>query len=237
MTANANKYRLSKSKIAAFEHCPRRLWLQIHRRDAGRFDAETLARFQFGHDVGNRARFVVPNGVMIEAEPDIQAALDRTAELMALGPVSPIFEATFQRDDVLVRVDILEPDGHGGWRAIEVKASSRVKAYQLADLATQIWVMRGCDVDVSAAIIRHLAGPIAWRRPDIASVRFQDTDVTVPIKRYIAGRASVAAAARAAVHGPEIEREIGPHCQRPFSCEFRAYCSDVRSLPLLARIR
>jgi hypothetical protein len=61
--------------------------------------------------------------------------------------------------------------------------------------------------------------------------------VTVPITRYIARRASVAAAARAAVHGPEIERDVGPHCQRPFSCEFQAYCRDVRSLPLLARIR
>ena len=86
---------------------------------------------------------------MVDAESDIQAALDKTAELMKRGPIQPIFEATFQHEDVLVRVDILEPDQHGGWQAIEVKASTRVKAYQLADLATQIWVMQGCGVTVS----------------------------------------------------------------------------------------
>ncbi|MBX9640097.1 MAG: hypothetical protein K2X97_10305, partial [Mycobacteriaceae bacterium] len=47
--------RLSKSKIAAFEHCPRRLWLQIHRRDLAKFDEATLVRFQCGHYVGELA--------------------------------------------------------------------------------------------------------------------------------------------------------------------------------------
>jgi CRISPR/Cas system-associated exonuclease Cas4 (RecB family) len=233
----STKYRLSKSKVAAFEHCPKRLWLQIHRRHVGRFDADTLTRFQFGHDVGARARFLIPNGVMVEDVPDMQAALDRTAELIARGPIQPIFEATFQREDVLVRVDILEPDAQGGWRAIEVKASSRVRAYQLADLATQVWVMQGCRVAISRAIIRHLAAPIAWRRPDIASVRFQDADVTKSIRRYVASRAAVATAARIAIRGPEVERDMGSYCQRPFSCEFQAYCSDIRSIPLLAMAR
>jgi hypothetical protein len=233
----SRRYRLSKSKIAAFEHCPKRLWLQIHRRHVGRFDADTLTRFQFGHDVGARARFVIPNGVMVEDVPGMQAALDRTAELIARGPIQPIFEATFQRDDVLVRVDILEPDTQGGWRAIEVKASSRVRAYQLADLATQVWVMQGCRVAISRAIIRHLAGPISWRRPDIAAVRFQDTDVTTSIRRYVASRAAVAAAARVAILGPEVDRDMGSYCQRPFSCEFQAYCSELRVMPLLARAR
>jgi hypothetical protein len=230
----SSKYRLSKSKIAAFEHCPKRLWLQIHRRHVGRFDADTLTRFQFGHDVGARARFVIPEGVMVEDVPDMQAALDRTAELIARRPIQPIFEATFQREDVLVRVDILEPDAQGGWRAIEVKASSRVRAYHLADLATQVWVMQGCGVTISRAIMRHLAGPIAWRRPDVASVRFQDADVTTSIRRYVASRAAVAAAARGAIRGPDIKRDMGTYCQRPFSCEFQAYCNDLRSMPLLA---
>ena len=232
--SGSTKYRLSKSKIAAFEHCPKRLWLQIHRRHAGRFDADALARFQFGHDVGARARFVFPTGVMVEDVPDMQAALDRTAQLLALGPIQPIFEATFQREDVLVRVDILEPDGQGGWKAIEVKASARVRAYHLADLATQVWVMRGCGLTISQAVIRHLVGPIAWKRPDTAAVRFQDADVTASIRRFVASRSAVAAAARAAIRGPEVERDIGSYCQRPFSCEFQTHCRELKAMPLLA---
>ena len=235
--AGSTRYRLSKSKIAAFEHCPKRLWLQIHRRHLSRFDADTLTRFQFGHIVGEHARFIIPGGVMVEDGADMQAALDQTAELIARGPIQPIFEATFQRQDVLVRVDILEPDGQGGWRAIEVKASSRVRAYQLADLATQVWVMRGCGVAISRAVIRHLVGPIAWKRPDVAAIRFQDTDVTASITGYVANRAAVAGAARASIRGSEVERDMGSHCERPFCCEFQEHCREIRALPLLAKAR
>ena len=235
MAALATKYRLSKSKIAAFEHCPKRLWLQIHRRHVGRFDPDTLARFQFGHDVGERARFVLPDGILVDDQPDMQAAVDRTRDLIARGPLQPIFEATFQHEDVLVRVDILEPDGNGAWRAIEVKASSKVRAYQLADIATQVWVMKACGVPISQAILRHLSGPINWRRPDIAAIRFQDADVTRAIRRYIAGRDAVAAAARATIRGPEVARQIGAHCQRPFCCEFEKHCRELRTIPLLAQ--
>jgi hypothetical protein len=174
---------------------------------------------------------------MVEAEPDIQAALDRTAELMAGKALRPIFEATFLHQDVLVRVDILEPDGHGAWRAIEVKASGRVKAYQLADVATQVWVMRGCGVHITQAIVRHLDGPMNWQRPDIAAVRFRDSDVTNAIGRQLTRRSRVATAASCAINGPEIVREIGAHCERPFQCEFRVYCSEAQKMPLLGAMR
>ena len=197
-------------------------------------DADKLDLFQFGHDVGTLAQFALPGGIMVSAEPDMQAALDRTAELIAAGPDRPIFEATFQFENVLVRVDILEPDDMGGWRAIEVKSSTRVKAYLLADLATQVWVMRGCGVQLSAGIIRHIAKPFCWRRRNIAAVRFVDADVTLPIRRYVASRARIAAEAQEATEGPEVRREMGNHCESPFTCEFRAYCHRARMMPLLA---
>lgn len=222
----STKYRLSKSKIAAFEHCPRRLWLQVHRREAGRFDDETVDRFQFGHDVGTLAQFRTPDGIMVEAIPNIQAALSDTAELIGLGPRRPIFESTFQHDNVLVRVDILKPDGKGGWQAIEVKASTRVKTYQLADLATQVWVMQGCGVQISSAVIRHIARPFDWRRREPSAVRFADTDVTTLLPPYLASRADIATEASGALQGPEIQRAMGQHCEQPFACEFRSHCAD-----------
>jgi CRISPR/Cas system-associated exonuclease Cas4 (RecB family) len=230
------RYRLSKSKIAAFEHCPRRLWLQVHRRDQASFNADTLGRFQFGHDVGAKAVHLTPGGVMVDTGLDMQAALARTAELLHKQPARPIFEATFQHQDVLVRVDILEPDGRDGWRAIEVKASTRVKAYQLADIATQVWVMRGCGLVVREAVIRHLKPPFSWHRPDILAVRFADTDVTLQIARYLRTRGAIAHRARSALEGPEVRRETGTHCERPFSCEFHRYCKRAETLPMFAAI-
>lgn len=220
----ATKFRLSKSKIAAFEHCPKRLWLQVHRREEAHFEEDTLRRFTFGHGVGEQACKQIPEGVMVEAVPDIQAALNQTAMLLTRQPPVPIFEATFQHEDVLVRVDVLQPDGQGGWIAVEVKATSRVRSYHLADLATQIWVMRGCGVKLSAAFIRHVAGRINWEKLDASIVCFTDTDVSQMIEAFIAGRQDIVEQARKIVRSEQPGVATGIHCLRPFSCEFLHFC-------------
>lgn len=216
--------RLSKSKIAAFEHCAKRLWLQVHRRGEARFDEATLARFQFGHDVGKRARLLVPNGILIETGMDMTAALERTAELIAKGFEGPIFEATFEYHNVLVRVDILRPVAGGGWEAIEVKASTGVHSYHLADLATQVWVMRGGGLDVTKATIRHLGRRVSWWRPDYGAVTFRDVEVTSDIEQFVSERPLRAAAAAEMLRGGEPERAMGSYCHRPLACEFRDHC-------------
>ena len=49
------QFGLSKSRIAAFEQCPRRLWLQTHRKDLAVVDEGAQARFQTGNLVGEVA--------------------------------------------------------------------------------------------------------------------------------------------------------------------------------------
>lgn len=60
------RYGLSKSKIAAFEQCPRRLWLQTHRPELAVSDAGAEARFAAENVVGEVARTLVPRGVLID---------------------------------------------------------------------------------------------------------------------------------------------------------------------------
>jgi hypothetical protein len=75
--------RLSKTKLTAFEICPRRFWLQIHRPDLKQHDARTLKVFAAGHLVGKLARARYPNGVLVsENHKEIDVALARTAELV-----------------------------------------------------------------------------------------------------------------------------------------------------------
>lgn len=45
----------SKSRITAFEQCPRRLWLMIHNPAAAEHDDCAEARFATGHSVGDIA--------------------------------------------------------------------------------------------------------------------------------------------------------------------------------------
>jgi len=161
---------------------------------------------------------------MVEAVPDIQATIDRARELMAAQPPAPIFEATFQREDVLVRVDILQPDGQCGWIAVEVEATSQVRDYHLADLAPQIWVMRGCRVRISSAFIRHVAGRINWAKLDASVARFRDTDVTQMIEPTIDGRQPIVelAASNSAERTTDYSHRH-PLLSAIFACEFTRF--------------
>lgn len=140
--------------------------------------------------VGELARLRYQNGTLVsEDHRQLVAALTRTWQLVVAPHKGPIFEAAFQRDGVVVRVDILEPDEWGGWKLIEVKNSGGVRAYQLLDAATQAWVLRGNQLCVSAIFIRHVERPHrpGWR--DHFRTRFGDADVQSTVllrgKRFI----------------------------------------------------
>jgi hypothetical protein len=81
---------LSKSRITAFEQCPKKLWLSVHRRELAEVQAQSELRFAAGHEVGAIACELAPGGVMIEAQPDLKAALKQTSELLAAGHRAPI---------------------------------------------------------------------------------------------------------------------------------------------------
>ncbi len=215
--------RLSKSKIAAFEHCPRRLWLQVHRRDLAQFDDATLARFQCGHYVGELARRRYSNGILVDEDhTQVPAALARTAKLLSAKVSGPIFEAAFERDGVVIRADILEPDNWGGWRLIEVKNARAVRSYQVRDVATQTWVIQGNRVCLSAIVVRHVERSLqpTSRNP---TVRFIDAEVTADALRLGQGRKTVVDQARSVLKGSEPATKPSGHCDRP-ACEFREHC-------------
>ena len=107
-------YGLSKSRLMAFKQCPKRLWLYVHRHDLQEFSEETEQRFQIGFQVGDIARSLHPDGILIEGE-NLVEALELTRQALAEHPDRPLFEATFQRDNVLVRADVLLPEV-GGYR-------------------------------------------------------------------------------------------------------------------------
>jgi hypothetical protein len=131
VTNQPRRFGPSKSKLTAFEQCPKRLWLSVHRGELAEQDEGAEARFATGHEVGALACALLPDGVMIEAEPDLAAALASTRALIDAGHDKPIFEATLEHDGVLVRIDVMESDGCGGWHMAEVKSSTKTKDYHL----------------------------------------------------------------------------------------------------------
>ncbi|GIX20959.1 MAG: hypothetical protein KatS3mg120_2635 [Erythrobacter sp.] len=226
--APIRRFGLSKSKIAAFEQCPKRLWLATHRPELAEPDAGAEARFATGNAVGEIACALHPGGFMVDT-PTLSAALAITASLIAGGHPGPIFEATFEHDGVLVRVDVLERLPEGGWAAAEVKSSTSVKDYHRGDLATQVWVMRAAGVALRRASIRHINKDFVLAREGDYRGLFTDADLIGELEGIIAARPALVAEARAVLSGDEPERAMGDHCTTPFPCEFAAYCS--RNLP------
>jgi hypothetical protein len=225
----ARRYGLSKSKIAAFEQCPKRLWLEVHRPQEAVIDDAMQARFDIGQAVGELACRAYPDGIMIEPEPDMNAAITRTADL--LSGESPLFEATFRHEQVLVRVDIMTPAGSGDWHVAEVKSSTGPKDYHLSDLATQVWVMEGCGVKIASASIRHIDSSFVYEGDGNYSGLLKDAPVDALIAPVVATRGDVAREALTVLSGPEPVRETGTHCSTPFECQFQDYCNRGRVQP------
>ena len=220
---------LSKSRLTDFEQCARKLWLSVHRRDLAVRDEANQYVLDRGHEIGAIACSLWPNGVMVDADPDLAAAVNRTAALMATADRQPLFEATFVHQGVLVRVDILVPGDDGAWRMYEVKSTASVKAYHLNDLATQAWVLGGAGVSLSYAAIQHIDTSFVLERAGDYGGMFKSRDLTPDIRPLVAGREAVVEVARAVLAGPEPAILPGVQCRRPFDCEFQAWCG--KSLP------
>lgn len=222
--SRTRRFGLSKTRITAFEQCPRRLWLSVHRPDLGTRSGSIDAILRLGHEVGDLACRLVPDGIMILAEPNLAAALAGTRELVESGCRRPIFEATLEHDGVLVRIDILEPDGEAGWRMVEVKTSSRVKEYHRADIAAQLWVARNAGLPVSSAAIRHIDTSFVLEAENDYDGLFADTEVLAEVEHLVATRGDVVRAAKATLAGDEPDIRPSSHCEMPFPCEFAGHC-------------
>jgi hypothetical protein len=215
---------LSKSRIAAFEQCAKRLWLSTYRRELAEEDPGARVRFAVGNEVGRIARDLSVGGILVDAQPDLAAALAQTSQLLADGHRAPIYEATFQHDGILIQADVIEPVEGGSWSLAEVKSSGSAKDTQISDVATQIWVMREAGLPLARAAVRHIDTSFVLSAPGDYHGLLKDTDVTPQIQSLIARRPEVVNRARAVLEGPEPDRDMGSHCDEPYACEFKNHC-------------
>ena len=124
-----NQPRLSKSRYMSGKQCHLRLWYDVHeRRLASPIDEAQQAIFDTGHEVGDLARERYPDGHLVSHDyRHIPQALTETWRLVESGTAPTLFEAAFQHNGVLARVDVLERMPGGGWRMVEVKSTTRCK--------------------------------------------------------------------------------------------------------------
>src|SRR3972149_2609004 len=126
---------LSKSKVMSGIQCPKRLYVEVYKPELADYSEATPA-FAIGHEFGDLARALYPQGVLIEHNDNLTAAIEETSHQLKSDSVRTIFEGTFSHHGVLVRADILQKNS-ASLDLTEVKASTSVKDYHILDCAIQ----------------------------------------------------------------------------------------------------
>ena len=132
------KYALSKSTFIRGLQCKKKLYLHKHHYNLkDNISPQSQAIFNQGNKVGILAQDLFPNGA--DASPSshfkIQESVVKTKEFIENGETI-IYEATFQFNGVLVALDVLVKQ-KDGWKAYEVKSSTKVSDTYIKDAAIQ----------------------------------------------------------------------------------------------------
>jgi hypothetical protein len=217
---------LSKSTFLRSVQCPKSLYLNRYKpelRDPP--DPSQEALFRTGNEVHALARELFPKGVLASTEDsyDPKTWVQRTLRLMQES-VGVLFEATFEHDQVLVRVDILQQVG-GKWKAYEVKSSTSVKDPYDWDVAVQYHVLNGTGIGLVDFSLLHINKSYVRRGaldlealftevPMAELAREMESEVSIQIEqaKMILAESEV----------PEID--IGPYCDEPYVCDFMGHC-------------
>ncbi|MCB0771610.1 MAG: DUF2779 domain-containing protein [Flavobacteriales bacterium] len=206
--------------------CPKSLWLYKHRPELRpAVSVAQQAIFDTGTAVGLLAQQRFPGGVDCTPEHhyDYGPALAATQQALADG-AAVIYEAAFQHDGVLAALDILlrEPDG---WVAIEVKSSTRAKEQFVADAALQYHVITASGLPLKAMQVMVIDTSYVRQGPLDAQRLFKLEDVTEAVLRLQAAVVERIAALKSVVAAAVVPAVgIGPHCDSPYTCEFKAHC-------------
>jgi hypothetical protein len=216
------RHGLSKSRILLHRQCPKRLWLRVHRPELEEVNDGNEARFATGTYVGEVAQQLYPDGVLIDGDDLRQATIDTQAILA--GAKRPIFEATFQADGLLIRADLLLPDGDG-YSMAEVKSSTSVKDYYLTDAAIQSWVAEQAKLPLTRIEIAHLDNSFVYPGGGDYQGLFHYADISEQIAVMKAEVPAWIIAARETLSGDEPCIASGAQCSSPFDCPFTGYCS------------
>ncbi|SDJ94444.1 protein of unknown function [Catalinimonas alkaloidigena] len=207
--------------------CAKSLFLyKNHIQWRDRPTAEQQSRFARGQEVGTLARQLFPGGKDAAALGGRKLArvVEKTRELLAAGE-SVIYEAAFAHEGVGVQLDILVRRDDK-YYAYEVKSSVRVSETYELDASVQYYVITGSGLPLADISIVYLneayvreEGPLDLQQlfrqrsvRDVAGFHAPAIRRKIDLLKGVLDRATA----------PEID--IGPHCHRPYPCDFQGSC-------------
>ncbi len=216
---------LSKSRLISAWQCPRRLYLEKFHPELAEVTDFMEALFATGHEVGAvaKASYGTSESVEIPFDRRMSRMVEATRELIDGGARFPIFEATFEHDGILVRADVLLPDGDG-WRFVEVKASTAVKDYHVLDCAIQEWVLRNAGIELTSVSLAHVNNQFVYQGDGDYDGLLVEHDLTEEVRVVEPRVEDLVAAARSALANGVPNVGVGTHCGKPYDCAFASHC-------------
>lgn len=221
---------LSKSKYTALWRCPRLVWLGKYMPEEEEVSAAVEERMAAGAALGALARGIFGEYLDVSAtdgrgEPDVPAMIERTRAAIAAG-VPVICEAAFSFDGLYCAVDILKREGDG-YAIYEVKSSTDAsKEIYAADVAYQLYVLRGAGVRVTGTHLISVRRDYVRRgeiKPEeLLTVNNIDAEVSAQYA-VIEDRLKTASSILTSDVEPAIDLSVS--CNTPYPCSFFGHCT------------
>ena len=217
---------LSKSRFISGIQCEKKLYFDVHRQDLKPLISDRQqALFDSGHTIGLLARQVFPNGKDASSEnyADFSGSIINT-RIWIQDDVQTIYEAVFSSQGVFAALDIMHIVDGQSW-AIEVKGSTEVKPYHVADASLQYWVMNQSGFTPDKFFIMHINNKYIKQGEINPEQLFHLEDIT---ERVLANQDWVGVKKDALIEiletNTEPVKDIGKHCSDPFQCEYINHC-------------
>jgi hypothetical protein len=214
---------LSKSRLMAHLQCPKRLWLQTYKPELSKASSYQMGRMNTGSQVGDVARSLYPDGVLIESG-SLSQDLQDTEQFLTDKKSRPLFEATFKASNILVKVDLLLPTDDG-YELGEVKSSTKVKSYHILDSAIQTWVAKQSGLPITQTNLVHICNKFIYPGNEQYDGLFTSANISEKIQPLEGLVPEWINAAQNTLSGEEPDIETGEQCKTPFDCPFNHYCS------------
>lgn len=217
--------KLSKSLYLTGLECGLKLWFLFKRPDLiPETTPDELHRMEEGIEIGRLACGLYPGGERIETrEASFEESTTQTMTLMEDENIPAIFEASFEYDNLRIRVDILRRAENGKWDIIEVKSSTGVKDEHYYDVGFQYMILKSLGVEVDKMALMHLSSDYVYDGGDHdfdKLFKLDDvTDKVVEREATLVQNLELSRKAIASVEPPEAN--ISTHCR---ACIFFERC-------------
>ena len=219
---------LSKSKFIKGQQCHKALWLNINGIDpTNRPDESSKERLSAGNEVGEEAKKLFPGGIeipFIKGSSGFKDMCDLTMDAIISGSQT-IYEASFMKEGVFIRVDImhLSPEG---WNIYEVKSSSNLRSYHKEDASLQWYVLdKVIELELNDIYVITLNNKYSKKGDidikELFSLHHLSSFVLSNQANIKDGLDKIQHVTNSNIE-PKID--IGSHCNKPHECEYLDRC-------------